>query len=133
MSAFWLLSEAIGFYYRYSKAVAEVRIELGWELSRVAQAENRRYQLAQVRVDILLRLWSELLGNARLLAAPGVGLKHTVFVPFDGVRVDQERVAVAGKVIETFGNSDPASRVDTFLLVPGQGGVIVLWADQPSI
>ncbi|AVO60251.1 two component system sensor kinase [Pseudomonas chlororaphis] len=121
MSAFWLLSETISFYYRYSKAEVEVREDLDWELNGVAEEENRRYELAQVRVNTLLRLWSELLRNASLPGTQSNELKHTVFVPFDGVEVDQERIAVAGQVIEIFGNSDSVNRTETFLLVPGQG------------
>lgn len=121
MSAFWLLSETISFYYRYSKAEVEVREDLDWELNGVAEEENRRYELAQVRVNTLLRLWSELLRNASLPGTQSNELKHTVFVPFDGVDVDQERIAVAGQVIEIFGNSDSVNRTETFLLVPGQG------------
>lgn len=121
MSAFWLLSETISFYYRYSKAETEVRENLVWELNLVVVEENRRYELAQVRVNTLLRLWSELLRNARLSGTQSNELKHTVFVPFEGISVDEERAAVAGQVVEIFGDSDPVNRVETFLLVPGQG------------
>lgn len=121
MSAFWLLSESITFYYRHSKAEAEVGEDLGWELKRVLVEENRRYELARIRVNTLLRLWSELLRSARLSGTQRNELKHTVFVPFEGGTVDEERIAVAGQVIEIFGNSDPVNRVETFLLVPGQG------------
>jgi two-component system secretion sensor histidine kinase SsrA len=121
MSAFWLLSETISFYYRYSKAEAEVREDLTWELDGVAEEENRRYELAQIRVNTLLNLWSELLKNARLSGVQSGELKHTVFVPFDGVEIDEERIAVAGQVIEIFGNADAINRTETFLVLPGQG------------
>lgn len=121
MSAFWLLSETISFYYRYNKAEAEVREDLTWELNGVAEEENRRYELAQIRVNTLLSLWSELLRNARLSGVRSGELKHTVFVPFDGVDIDKERIAVAGQVIEIFGNSDAINRIETFLVLPGQG------------
>lgn len=121
MSAFWLLSETISFYYRYNKAEAEVREDLNWELNAVAEEENRRYELAQIRVNTLLSLWSELLRNARLSGVQSGELKHTVFVPFDGVEIDQARIAIAGQVIEIFGNADVINRTETFLVLPGQG------------
>ncbi len=121
MSAFWLLSESISFYYRYNKAETEVRDDLDWELSGIAREENRRFELAQIRVNTLLRLWSELLQNAHLSETQSTLLRNTVFVPFEDVLVNAESIAIAGQVIETFGNSDPVNRVETFLMVPGQG------------
>ncbi|CAI8742912.1 two-component system, LuxR family, secretion system sensor histidine kinase SsrA [Pseudomonas chlororaphis] len=121
MCAFWLLSETISCYYRYKKAEAEVRDDLVWELKRVSQEEHRLYELAQIRVNTLLRLWSELLGGARLSKAPRDLSSRTVFVPFEGVTLDDNTVAAAGQVLEVFGNADPQSPVTTFLKVPGQG------------
>ena len=133
MSAFWLLSETISFYYRYSEAEAEVRVDLAWELNRIAEKENRRYELAQIRVNTLLSLWSELLRNSRLSDIQSGELKHTVFVPFDGVKIDEERIAVASQVIEIFGNTDAINRTETFLVLPGQGAFFYWPESQPSV
>lgn len=121
MVVFWLLSEIINFYYRYSKAEMEVREDLAQALDEVAEERSRHHELAQVRVNSLLRLWRELHTSERLLGAQGAELKHTVFVPFERGRVDSGRIAVAGRVIEIFGNFDPDHRAETFLLVPGLG------------
>jgi two-component system secretion sensor histidine kinase SsrA len=120
MWAFWLLSEAISFYYRYQKAEAEVRDDLVWELKRVSQEEHRLYELAQIRVNTLLRLWSELLSEARLSQTPR-DPSRTQFMPFDGATLDGDTVAATGQVLEVFGKADPQSPVTTFLKIPGQG------------
>lgn len=121
MCAFWLLSETISFYYRYKKAEAEVQEDLVWELKRVSQEEHRLYELAQIRVNTLLRLWSELLSGARLSKTPLDSSSRTVFVPFEGGSLDDDTIALAGQVLEVFGSADPQSPVTTFLKVPGQG------------
>ncbi|MBB6155204.1 two-component system secretion sensor histidine kinase SsrA [Pseudomonas sp. JAI115] len=121
MCAFWLVSEAISFYYRCQKAEAEVRDDLVWELKRVSQEEHRLYELAQIRVNTLLRLWSDLLSGARLSKTLREPSSQTVFVPFAGVTLDDDTVAAVGQVLEVFGQADPQSPVTTFLKVPGQG------------
>lgn len=121
MSVFWLLSETISFYYRHNKAMADVGEDLTWELNMIVMDENRRYELARIRVNTLLHLWSELLGNARLSGMQNNELKNTVFIPFEWARLDEEIIAVAGQVMEIFGDSDPVNRIETFLSVPGQG------------
>lgn len=121
MSAFWLLSEGISFYYRYTKTEAEIRNDLAWELKSVSEEESRRYEFAQIRVNTLLRLLGELCTRTCMPSDKAVTLKHTVFVPFEGVTVDMASIAAEGEVIEIFGNSDPVNRIDTFLLLPGKG------------
>jgi two-component system secretion sensor histidine kinase SsrA len=121
MSAFWLLSETVSFYYRHNKAMAEVREDLNSELNAMVMDENHRYELAQIRVNTLLRLGSELLRSARLSGMQSKELKHTLFIPFEWAHLDEEIIAVAGLVTETFGDSDPFNRIETFLSVPGQG------------
>lgn len=124
MGAFWLLSETITFYYRHSKAEAEVRENLTNELNDVAAEESRRFELAHIRVNTLLRLsslWGELHRSPRLSQTQGSTLQHTKFVPFEGVQVDEQLIAGAGQLLEVFGDSDPVNRAETFLLVPGQG------------
>ncbi|CAI8756548.1 two component system sensor kinase [Pseudomonas zeae] len=130
MFAFWLLSEAISFYYRYQKAEAEVRDDLTWELRRVSQEEHRLYELAQIRVNTLLRLWSELLSGARLSQTPREP-SRTVFMPFAGATLDDDAVAAVGQVLEVFGNADPQSPVTTFLKIPGQG-LLFYRPDRPG-
>lgn len=120
MWVFWLLSETISFYYRYQKAEAEVRDDLVWELKRVSQEEHRLYELAQIRVNTLLRLWSELLSGAHLSQTPRAP-GRTVFMPFTGATLDEDTVAAVGQVLEVFGKADPQSPVTTFLKIPGQG------------
>lgn len=121
MVVFWLLSEVINFYYHYSKAETEVREDLAQVLDEMVEERSHHHESAQVRVNSLLRLWRELYTRERLLGAQDMELKHSVFVPFEGARVDPGRIEMAGRVIEVFGNDDPDHRAETFLLVPGQG------------
>nr|WP_225923256.1 two component system sensor kinase [Pseudomonas farris] len=121
MSAFWLLSETISFYYRYTKAETEIRVDLARELAMVSAEESRRYEFAQIRVNTLSRLWGELCTRTYMPSDNTARLKHTVFVPFEGVTVDMASIAAAGQTIEIFGDSDPVKRIDTFLLLPGKG------------
>lgn len=121
MSVFWLLSETISFYYRYIKAEAEVREDLSWELRGVAEDDNRRYDLAQTRVNTLLRLWRELPRSPDISIAASVTLANTVFLPLEGADANNGSNHFAEQLVEALGNSDPINSIYTFLFIPGRG------------
>jgi two-component system, LuxR family, secretion system sensor histidine kinase SsrA len=125
MMVFWLLSESIGFYFRYAKAQREMRSELTWKLEAVVQGELRRYEQAEREARTLLSWWTSL--NERIVLRPDTQqrVKKTLFIPFENANGDSALVERAREIVEMYGNAAPCSRTDTFLILPKEGIVLL--------
>ncbi|AJX35378.1 two component system sensor kinase [Burkholderia oklahomensis] len=124
MTAFWLLSESIGFYFRYIEAQRELRSELTWQLESIAQEESRRYEYAERQARMLMSWWSVL--DERIILRPKAqaSVQHAIFVPFKDAKGNRELVERAREIVEIYGHADPRNRMDTFLLLPTEGIVL---------
>ncbi|AOJ71462.1 MULTISPECIES: two component system sensor kinase [Burkholderia] len=124
MTAFWLLSESIGFYFRYIEAQRELRSELTWQLESIAQEESRRYEYAERQARMLLSWWNMLDDRIILRPKAQASGQHAIFVPFKDAKGDRELVDRAREIVEIYGHADPRNRMDTFLLLPTEGIVL---------
>ncbi|AOJ04777.1 MULTISPECIES: two component system sensor kinase [Burkholderia] len=124
MTAFWLLSESIGFYFRYIEAQRELRGELTWQLESIAQEESRRYEYAERQARMLMSWWTVL--DERIILRPKAQAsgQHAIFVPFKDAKGNRELVERAREIVEIYGHADPRNRMDTFLLLPTEGIVL---------
>ncbi|KVK96218.1 two component system sensor kinase [Burkholderia ubonensis] len=124
MVSFWLLSEAISFYYRYTGTQSELRDELKWELKAIVDRENRRFDDAQRHARALLWFWMTLNQRLNALEPSRTLSARTTFVPFPDAHGDAVLVHRAREIIELFGDADPEGRRDAFLLLPTEGIVL---------
>ncbi|AOJ07284.1 two component system sensor kinase [Burkholderia mayonis] len=124
MTAFWLLSESIGFYFRYIEAQRELRGELTWQLESIAQEESRRYEYAERQARMLMSWWTVL--DERIILRPKAqaSVQHAIFVPFKDAKGNRALVERACEIVEIYGHADPRNRMDTFLLLPTEGIVL---------
>ncbi|OJA91663.1 ATP-binding protein, partial [Burkholderia ubonensis] len=124
MVSFWMLSEAISFYYRYTGTQSELRDVLSWELKAIVGDENRRFDDAQRHTRALLWTWKTLNQRLNMLDPVSEPPPHTMFVPFPDAHGDTALVQRAREILGIFGDADPDSRRDAFLLLPTEGVVL---------
>lgn len=131
MVSFWLLSEAISFYYRYTGTQSELRNVLRWELEAIVGRENRRFDDAQRHSRALLSIWKTLDHRLNTLNSAPEPSTHTIFVPFHDAHGDAALVQRAREIVEIFGDADSESRRDAFLLLPTEG-IVLYRAEEAS-
>ncbi|KVN03483.1 hybrid sensor histidine kinase/response regulator [Burkholderia sp. MSMB1552] len=132
MVLFWMLSEAISFYYRYKGTQSELRDVLSWELKEVVGRENRRFDDAQHHTRALLWVWKTLNQRLTTLDPAAEPSPHTMFVSFPDARGDAALVRRAREILGIFGDADPESRRDAFLLLPTEGIVLYRAAEASA-
>ncbi|KVO19013.1 two component system sensor kinase [Burkholderia ubonensis] len=124
MAVFWLLSESIGIYFRYTEAQRELRDELTRQLESIAQEERRRYEWAERQTRLLMSWWSMLDDRIILRPKAQASARHVTFVPFKDAKGNRDLVERAQEIIEIYGQADPHKRMDSFLLLPTEGIVL---------
>ncbi|AUH50646.1 hybrid sensor histidine kinase/response regulator [Chromobacterium sp. ATCC 53434] len=116
---FWLSSECIVFYSRYTSTQSIIRNELSLELSASVNEESSHYQQAERRIHTLSNLWSSMREGADLDVMVG----RVVFVPFPGAKPDPRQLKKAMQMVEIFGDANESSNEATFIMLPKQGFV----------
>ncbi|RXV65287.1 two component system sensor kinase [Burkholderia stabilis] len=124
MVSFWMLSETISFYYRYTGTQKELRDVLSWELKTIVAGENRRFDDAQRHSRALMWVWKTLSQRLSKLDPEPEPSPRTTFFPFPDGRGDFALIRRAREILGIFGDADPESRHDTFLLLPTEGVVL---------
>ncbi|OLZ74989.1 hypothetical protein BS642_19935 [Chromobacterium violaceum] len=116
---FWLSTESVVFYLRYSDVQKKIRQEFLLELEGTVDREGSHYLQEERRIHTLSRLWSAMRYEANL----DVTVKHAVFVPFPGAKPDSRQLEKALKLIEIFGGSNGNVNEAGFVVLPKDGGV----------
>ncbi|RKT98826.1 hybrid sensor histidine kinase/response regulator [Burkholderia sp. Nafp2/4-1b] len=124
---FWLLSEAVGFYFRYVEAQKELRTELTRQLEYIAREESYRYEYAERHARMLMAWWNmHLLDNrsSRLQRVPGKA-QRVIFVPFEDAQGNRKLIERACDIVAAHARMIADVRMDTFLLLPTEGIVLL--------
>jgi two-component system secretion sensor histidine kinase SsrA len=120
ISLFWLMSESVLLYSRYTTAKNTLNNELTVELQAAVNVESNHYLQAERRLKTLADLWQSMPTGTQLqLDTP-----HALFIPFANAIIDEQQRQKAMRAVELFGNNSETENEAAYIILPNQGMVL---------